>query len=181
MLAAAAVGHGVVEFEVAVELGLDVELLDGGVLGTLAGVAADAGAGRLLLGGLADDALILAEGALLKPTLAELVLAGEPTPLEALVRVERAGNQVRPVKAVLPVIKTEVVRVARGGELRGVEEAEAGAEASSCDLAEASSQGDERCGVLHCDFNFFFFFFSFRWENRCIVWYVLCVVTVDII
>lgn len=169
MLAAAAVGHGVVEFEVAVELGLDVELLDGGVLGTLAGVAADAGAGRLLLGGLADDALVLAEGALLKPTLAELVLAGEPTPLEALVRVERAGNQVRPVKAVLPVIKTEVVRVARGGELWGVEEAEAGAEASSCDLAEASSQGDEGCGVLHCDFSFSSYSFSFRWENRCIV------------
>jgi len=146
VLARTAIRHGVVEFQVAVKLGLDVELLDGRLLATLALVAADGRASLLVLRSLAGNALVLAEvsGSKLIP-LAELILASEPTPFETLVRIELAGAQVSPVETALPVGQTEAVRVVGGRELWGVDES------ISCgrDLTEASSQGNERRGILH--------------------------------
>lgn len=88
VLASRSVGHGVVKLQVAVELRRNLELLDGGLLDTLAVVTADLGALFLVLLRIAGDTLALeSPGGQLIP-LAKLLATSEAIPLESFVRIE---------------------------------------------------------------------------------------------
>lgn len=119
VLARRAVGHAVVELQVAVELGGHLEAANGGLLDVLA-VAAEVGGLLVVVVGNTADALVLeAEGAGGKlVTLGELVLAGEALPIESTVALERAGGEILPVETGDLLLGTLVVGVGRAVESR---------------------------------------------------------------
>lgn len=117
VLASRAIGHAVVELQVAVELGGHLEATNGGLLDVLA-VAAEVGGLLMVMMGNTADALVLeAEGAGSKlVTLGELVLAGEALPVEATVALEGAGGEILPVETGDLLLGTLVVGVGRAVE-----------------------------------------------------------------
>jgi hypothetical protein len=109
LLADGAVGHAVVELEAALELDLDVELLEGELVYAGEGTAREGG-GRVNVGTAVTDNVLGAA----------IVFAGPAVEVETLVEVEPAGDEVLPVEAALPLVVTLVVAVTGAGELVGV-------------------------------------------------------------
>lgn len=149
VLASRSVRHGVVELQITVELGRNLERLDGRLVVALALVARDLGGAVLVRAGGTRDTLALegGPGAQLI-SLAELVRARKAGPLESLVGVETSEGKIGPVESATEVGETHVVGVIRAREFGGI------METCGHNLADASSQGDERQGVLHFDYLF---------------------------
>ena len=113
MLAGRAVGHVVVELEIAVELGLHVdgaerELVDGRA-------AAERGRLALLGGACATNGLLAGAGSKAAPLVA-VILALPALEVEVLVVEEVANVKVIPVEPRLLLVGTLVVGVAGAGE-----------------------------------------------------------------
>lgn len=112
LLAGRAVGHLVVELEVAVELGGDVELGDGEAADLTAVQAVERGAlGR---GGVADTADVVAAGGAAvdaRRALAVASLAGEAVPVEVIVAGEATVAQVAEVETAVLVGRALVLAV----------------------------------------------------------------------
>jgi hypothetical protein len=98
VLAVRSIRHGIVEFQIAVELGGDLELPDRRLLNTLALVTADLGAVALVRGSLASDALGLEASSSDVIPLAELLRARVARVLETLVAVEATEVEIAPVE-----------------------------------------------------------------------------------
>lgn len=121
MLAGGAVGHVVVELEIAVELGLDVDRPEG----ELVDRPADAERGRLPLVRRADaanDLLAKSAAAEAAAPAAALILTLPAAELEVVVVEEVAKVKVVKAEARLLLVGTLVVDVGRASERRGVAE-----------------------------------------------------------
>jgi hypothetical protein len=142
VLALGAVGHVIVELEVAVKLYGNVEVLDGELVDTLVGVAAEGW--RLGLVGEAralNDLPTEGSGSKLIP-LGELVGAGPAVPVETAIVVELAGDQVAPVEAGLLLVVTLVVGVFWACEWVGA--AELICRVSPCSILDGVPRSDLR-------------------------------------
>jgi hypothetical protein len=168
VLASRAVRHIVVELQAAVELGADVEGLDGELVGLGAGSGAEVGGEGLVVATLAGN-VVAAKGTASKVVALEgLALAREAAEVEAIIVAEVTGNEVVPLPALLLLGPAPVVGVAGAGEGVGAVPAAtavaglalvvapvavpaaASVTPSSGDLADSGSSCQKSDRVLHC-------------------------------
>jgi hypothetical protein len=123
VLASGAIGHVVVELQIAVEFGVDVEFTDTSLVDAGGGIAAKGGRGTLGAGGASGNALAGDLGASTKHIpLAETSLASESRPEETTIATDLTISEVRKVQTLGLLIGTLIIGVAGAGERSSVEE-----------------------------------------------------------